>query len=173
MGLTGVRAQLFGLIGLGALGSVGLSLIAASNARDALLDERAALVRHLAELGRDVAKGLEARVQGGLLSRAEAERLAKETLGALKTGAGGGFWVATTDGTRLVEPTSAIATADFDHLIKLGSRGGAAVLHNTQQSATPAQPLDATMSYAVSFAPWGWVVGIGLPLADIEANAAD
>lgn len=115
------------------------------------------------------------------LSRIDAQNLALNTLKSSKYGKHGYFWVNNTDGILLMHPythdlvnKNILDMVDkkgnymFRRFIETAQNGGGIVEYYwPKPSTTKTFP---KQSYVVYFEPWGWVLGTGLYLDDMERD---
>jgi methyl-accepting chemotaxis protein len=149
--------------------------------REAMVTDRVAKVRNLTEAARDMVKGYHERAQAGEFDQATAQVMARQALRGLRFDKVEYFFTYAMDGTRLVlgpkpetEGQNFIELKDPDgvpfirKLIEAAKAGGGAVFYRFPRagSETP-QP---KVSYALAFEPWGWMIGTGIYIDEIDAQ---
>ena len=163
---------------------VGLSLVFGAclfmlNA--SLLDDRKLKVQHLDEAAYGVVVGYEAEVRAGHLSEAEAKAAALADLKRMRFGDGDYFWVndmtptmvmhpvrPDLDGKPLAAMTSANGAHLFADMVDIVRAKGAGYYSYTWPKPGAQAPV-RKISYVKGFAPWGWVIGTGIYLDDVDA----
>lgn len=118
----------------------------------------------------------------GVLSRQEAQKQAKETIGAMRYGGGDGYlWIndmlpamvmhptrPELDGTDLrqnKDPNGKFLFVEFVEVVK--AEGHGFVDYYWPKPDTP-EPVEK-YSHVIGFKPWGWVVGTGVYVDDLKA----
>ncbi len=120
--------------------------------------------------------------QGGSLTREAAQQQAKTTIAAMRYGNGSGyFWINDmhptmvmhpikpemngTDLTANKDPNGKALFVEFVKTVKAGGQGF--VDYYWPKPGTP-EPVEK-FSHVAGFAPWGWIVGTGVYVDDLEA----
>ena len=174
------RALLVSLLLLPLLGLLGW--MSWQNDLAAMAAERAALQRHVEIAHHTVAwaYGLE---QAGQLDRAAAQRLAMGNVKAMRYGEGEYFWINDMAPAMVMHPTK--PELDGKPLGEMKDPNGVALFREfaavarTQQAGFVAyqwpkpgseRPVDK-ISYVKAFEPWGWVIGSGVYVDNVQAAA--
>ncbi len=160
------------LVGMIAVGIIGLVRLHAS-----LMDDRRNVVETQVQVARSVAADFHRRVEQGELSEEEGRRRALHVIGAMRFNE---IYVFITDrnGEFLSHPNPAmigrtIASAlgaegpqISRDMVTAAERGGG---YFSYQWPHPGEtrPVDK-LSYAAPFAPWGWILGSGIYIDDVE-----
>ncbi len=143
--------------------------------RDGLLQARKAELRNYMDLARSAVEHL---YQGGTGGEA-ARRQARNILRQLRFGDNGYVFVYEFDGTNLVTgPKPELEGSNLNHLktpdgrflipelVKQARAGGGFVEYAWGNPATGAE--EPKLSYAVALPEWGWMLGTGLYLTDVD-----
>jgi methyl-accepting chemotaxis protein len=152
--------------------------------RQQLRDDRVRAVRQLVETGHGVLQAFEARVRTGELSPVEARRAAATLLEGLRYSSSEYYWINDLD-TRLVmhpflpgrigedmkQYQDAAGRQVFVDIVELARRQGEGSLEYLATRPREPEPLEK-VSYVKLFAPWGWVLGTGVYVEDIEREVA-
>jgi methyl-accepting chemotaxis protein len=147
---------------------------------NAIIHEREAAISSQTEAAISIVKNLAAEADAGRLSKAAAQEQAKAAIRAMRFGKGDYFFAYDYDGLNLVhggnpknEGTNMLDRKDANgvqfnvELIAAAKRGGGYVSFQFPRAGeTVAAP---KLAYALSFAPWQWVVGTGVYTDDIDA----
>ncbi|WP_422048313.1 methyl-accepting chemotaxis protein [Shimia sp.] len=164
--------------------SVGLTTILQSHMRSSIETMREKELHHITEIGASLLDDLHAGVQSGAYTLEEAQAIGRERLNTFSyDGTGYLFvfdknyimqvhphrpnWIGTSqrdledvNGLRLFE---ALYSAAFE------TGHGSVLYHfNKPDSDEP----EAKLGYALQFEPWGWAIGTGAYVSDIEADLA-
>jgi methyl-accepting chemotaxis protein len=167
-------------------GALGLALLAVQSIRvleARMLAEREAKIRAAVETVHGVLARHGKLAAEGALSVEEAQRAALETLRGLRYEEREYFWVNDLhprmvmhpvkpeldgkDVTNDVDPTGKRLFVEFVATVRSGGAGFVSYLWPKPGSSEPVRKL----SYVKLFAPWGWVVGSGIYLDDLDAAA--
>ncbi|MGE4528494.1 MAG: methyl-accepting chemotaxis protein [Rhodospirillaceae bacterium] len=150
-----------------------------------MLDDRIAKIRTISESAVSVIAHYEQEAAAGRLSQAEAQAAAKASLRGLRYDAGTGYiYIYTTDGVNVLLPTkpelegkSLIDMKDANGLFivrdfaeKTG-KDGFAVTHYLWEKPGSKKP-EPKVSYTLLFKPWGWMVGNGIYVDDVDTETA-
>jgi methyl-accepting chemotaxis protein len=180
-----ISARLRIVIGAGA---VGLGLLAVQSFRVVaarMLEERQAKVRAVVDTVHGVLEAHHRLAREGRVADAEARRTALETLKALRYEDREYFWVndlhprmvmhptkPELDGQDLsddADPDGKLLFVEFVETVRRSGAGFVDYLWPKPGSSVPVRKI----SYVRLFEPWGWVVGSGLYLDDLDAAARD
>jgi methyl-accepting chemotaxis protein len=148
--------------------------------REQLYEGRVRAVRQLVEAGHGILEAHEARVRAGELSPQEARRAAAALLEGLRYSNGEYYWLNDLDTRLVMHPylpgrqgedmkgyQDAAGKSVFVDVVTLArERGEGALAYLASRPSEPA-PIPK-VSYVKLFAPWGWVLGTGVYVEDIE-----
>lgn len=157
---------------------VALSL---SNSYDELLDGRKVKVRQLAETAYSLLARYDSEVKSGHLTEADAKTAALADIRDLRYGTDDYFWVNDMtpkmimhpmkpelngqDIADKVAPDGAHIFVDMVNIVKASGGGYYRYYWPKPGSSNPV----GKISYVKAFAPWGWVIGTGIYIDDIDA----
>jgi methyl-accepting chemotaxis protein len=163
------------------VGMVLVSLIGLYTARDNLIEERKVKSRSLVELAASLAQAAEARARAGEipLDVAKADALAR--IRELRYEDDNYFWVNDLDGILLMHPhranaigTSVLGLKDaagtlmYQKFLAVARESGAGFVDYVGRR--PGTDVNAAkLSYVKTFTPWGWVIGTGIYVDDVDA----
>jgi methyl-accepting chemotaxis protein len=180
-GKWGIFVKLLSTALLTALGFAVLASLALGQLRQAMVEDRIANVRNLAEVARDTVRGFHERAKAGEFDEATARAQAVETLRRVRYQGQEYFFVYAFDGTSVLLPPkperegkNLLDLKDSDgipfiqQLIEASRKGGGTVFYKFPRSGSDI-PADK-VSYAAGFEPWGWAIGTGLYIDDIDAE---
>jgi len=176
-----MRLKILLIVGVAFVGLALVSAIALANQHDALLDGRKVKVQQLAESAVALLTRYEAEVKAGHLTEAAAKAAALDDLRAMRYGQGDYFWVNDMTPTMVMHPVKPeldntpigdIKTPDgarmFVDMVQIVKNSGSGFYQYVWPKPGFEQPV-RKLSYVAGFAPWGWVVGTGIYLDDVDA----
>ena len=169
------------ILGAALIGILLATTTALSNLHDELMDGRKIKVRDLAESAYSLIAHYESEVSRGHLSEAEAKQAALADLRAMRYGNNEYFWVNDMTPTMVMHPIKPeldgkpigdMKTPDgarlfIDMIEIVKARGGDYYAYQWPKPGLD-QPV-RKISFVKGFAPWGWVVGTGIYIDDVEA----
>ncbi|QSQ20554.1 cache domain-containing protein [Pyxidicoccus parkwayensis] len=151
--------------------------------RSQLIESQREGLKQTVESAASILAAYEARVRSGEMPLAKAQAEAAATIGAMKfDGSNGYFWVLDYN-TRLVVhpmfPKSAgrdLSTVEltgnsrriFKEMVDDSKATGEAALSYSTQKLGADEEVREKLSYVRRFEPWGWIVGSGIYLEDVE-----
>jgi|GEM_PF-1496984 len=152
--------------------------------RGQLREDRVREVRHLVEVGYGILEAHEARVLAGELTPAEARRDAAALLQRLIYEGNAYYWVNDLDTRLVIHPflpnqlgqdmTAYMDRAGkpvFVDIVELARQRGEGVVEYLATRPYEPEPI-AKLAYVKLFAPWGWVLGTGVYMEDLEEEVA-
>ncbi|SDE86235.1 methyl-accepting chemotaxis protein [Rhodospira trueperi] len=167
------------------LGIVTLIAVAVTFSRDAVVEERQAQVRAMAEAAREIAAHYHERAEAGELETATAQTRALEAIRAIRYSGGAEYvFVYEYDGLARAMPprpewegTNKLDLRDSDgepmvaDMIAAARTGGGAVSYRFPRAGqTKPEP---KVSWAAGFDPWDWMIGTGVYVSDVDAAAME
>ena len=178
----GIAARLYLLVGL----SLAVMFVAATfefrSSRGQLFDERKALLKTADEIALSIVQQKHAMELNGSLPQAEAQRQALEELKQLRFGDNGYVWVNDLQAVVLMHPfkpemdgTDASHVKDpngkalFVEFAKVARAQGDGYVDYMWPKPGVEQPV-AKLSHVIRFEPWGWVIGNGVYVDDLDAK---
>jgi methyl-accepting chemotaxis protein len=176
-----ISARLYALVGLGFLLSIALTAAMLFKGQEQLANERRAMLSAMNENAVSVFEAYYKLEQGGTLTRAEAQSRAMSAVGAMRYQDSGYFFIQDMDLIMLMHPIAPSLNGTDQSGLK-DSRGrliSVDMLKKVQvegQGFTdyewPRPGSDAPVekyAHVKGFAPWGWIVGTGVYVDDLDA----
>ena len=177
---SGVTMKLASMAALAFLGVATVMGVSIHQLRVTMLEDRIAKVRNLTEAASAVIGSFEQRVKAGEMDQATAQRLAKESVRAIRYGASEYFIIFGEDGTILMHGirSQLDGSNNYDkrneadgvyiarELLAQSAKGGGIVNYKYPRPGSE-RPVDK-ISYALPYAPWHWVVVTGIYVDDID-----
>ncbi len=154
---------------------------------NSLLDRKRELIRELTNTAYSILTSLEQDEQSGKLTRAEAQNMAINQIKALRYGPEGKdyFWLQdmhprilmhpyradlnNQDVSEMTDPRGVRIFVEFADLVR---RKGEGYIAYVWQWMDDPQRLEAKESYIKGFEPWGWVIGTGIYIEDVQSEIA-
>ena len=173
------RMQL--LIGLTLAGLLILCIIALMQFRDGMLEDRKEKTKNLVEVSMGVLEYHQKLAQSGKLSDDEAKQAAKESLRNVRFGANDYYFILDTNHVYVLLPPrvefegqnkgdmkDANGKLLIQDLVRAANQGGGFVDYWFPRAGQ--QKPEPKLGYAALFKPWGWVVGTGIYIDDIDTQ---
>ncbi len=163
---------------------VALVIVAGANKlslHSSLVEQKKTELKHLVEIGLSIAREEHAAAQRGERTEEEAKRSAATRIGQLRYGPGDYYWINDMhprmimhpinprlngqDLTQNKDPNGKFLFVEFVRVVQAHGQGMVDYLW-PRPGATAPEP---KLSYVAGFAPWGWVIGTGVYIDDLEA----
>ncbi len=180
-GKSGILLKLMSTAALALAGFAILSAVALTQLRQSMLNDRIEKVTALAQVARGTLKSFHDRAKAGEFDEATAKAQAIETLRPLRYQGEEYFFLYTGDGTALMVPPKPeregknfIDTKDADgvpfirKLIEAAQAGGGTTYYRFPKAGSDVP--EPKLSYTLPFQPWGWTVGTGIYIDDIDTE---
>ena len=170
------------VLGAAAFGLVSLSMAWVSNERIHLIAERQGKAQALVEAAGSVLAEAYVKEQQGILSHAEAQRMALETLQRMRYDEANYFWVHNThelmvmhpyhpelNGKDLTDYRDPDGKTFFVEMSEIVRKQGSGFVNYKWPRPGRRDPVDK-IAFVKGFEPWGWILGSGIYLDDVEAD---
>jgi methyl-accepting chemotaxis protein len=177
-----VRAKILLIVAAAFLGTLLVFGLALASLNSELLSGRKVKVQQLTESAYTLIARYEAEARAGRLSEAEAKQAALADVRALRYGDNDYFWVndmaavmvmhpikPDLDGKDLSTMKDAGGHPLFVEMVDVVKKSGADFYYYYWPKPGFQEPV-RKISYIKGFAPWGWVIGTGIYLDDVEAT---
>src|ERR1700690_1155068 len=175
-----LRSRLLSIVAV-ALGAMVLVVaLALVHERASLIQDREVKTRHLVESAFGVLVHFRLLQQGGELTEDEAKRAAIETIRNMRYGGSEYFWIndlqprvvmhpmmPELDGKDLSDVRDPNGKRLFVAFVETVKKSGAGFVDYLWPKPGHTQPIPK-ISYVKGFAPWGWVIGSGIYLDDVN-----
>jgi len=148
---------------------------------ETLMTDRQDKTRNLVEAAQTLLASYHSAEQEGRLSREEAQRQATDALRRIRYGTNDYFWVNDLDARIVMHPIKPELDGKdlsdfrdpsgkriFSEFAATARRDGAGFVPYLWSKPGHEEPVDK-LSYVSLFAPWGWVVGTGIYIDDVDA----
>jgi len=179
--LFSIRSRLFGLIILAVLGALLIAAVELNALRSQLFADRETLVRGAVGVAYTAVENQYKRAQAGKVGEAEAKAQAISEIEALRYLGDEYFWINDMEPRLvghphlpkkigqnvgdIVDSNGIHIFKEFASVVAKSGEGVVAYLWPKTQGAAPSPKI----SYVKGFKPWGWVIGSGLYVDDVDA----
>jgi methyl-accepting chemotaxis protein len=169
------------LVMLSVIGLIAVSAVDAWRTRGVLMDDRYIKTQHVVEVAYSVIASYHAQAQAGTLTEEAAKQAAMAELETLRYGADDYFWVNDMTPVMLMHPFSKKLIGQniggmqdksgklfFQEMVDVVNRDGAGFVQYdwAKPGSETAVP---KISYVKGFKDWGWIVGSGIYIDDVNA----
>jgi len=176
-----LSSRIQSLVGLMLLGLLSISLVSVFQMKHTLIEDRMEKTRNLVETGASIITRYNKLAQEGKLSEEEAKKAAIEDLRTLRYGSNDYFFIIDTNYVYVLQPAKPEVEGHNVHdlkdangvfliqeLVKVAHNGGGFVNYAFPRAGkTEPEP---KLSYATLFTPWGWVLGTGIYINDVDEH---
>ena len=178
-----IGRKIYVLIGLGFLGLFGNTLLDLRELASGLREQKQIELKHLVELALTVVKEEHAAAEKGEISAAEAQKRAQARLADMRYGNNDYFFIIDMQNRMVMNPTATKLLGqdmsemkdpngkrlfiEINETVRQHGSGFVDYLWQKPGSEKP-QP---KLSYVAGFAPWGWIIGTGVYIDDLDAQA--
>lgn len=168
------------IIAMSFIGIIIITLSALAQFKSGLMDEKSAQTQYLVETAHSILVNYHTMASQGKIDSAVAKTTALETIKALRYNKSNYFWIndmqpkmvmhpikPKLDGRDLSDikdPDGKFLFVDFVNMVKSNGAGNVPYLWPKPGSENPVQKI----SYVKGFKPWGWVIGSGIYVDDVD-----
>jgi len=180
-----IGLRIYSIIGLSFCGLLGLAAMQGSNLADSLKQQRRDELNHLTQVALDIAREEYDASMRDHSSDDLARKMAADRISKLRYGNGDYFWINDLgprmimhpakpelngqDLTEMKDPDGKHLFVEFANVVK--KKGSGFVEYQWPKPGKDApQP---KLSYVTGFEPWGWVIGTGVYIDDLQAQLWD
>ena len=177
-----IGRKIYAIIALSFACFIGVTMYEMNELGDTLREQKKIELTHLGELALTVVKEEHAAADKAGLSAAEAQKRAADRLRKLRYGNGDYFWIQDMHPRMVMHPT----TPDFEGkdisdfkdakggrytvaMSDMVKRNGSGIIEYEYARTGSPKP-QPKMSFVTGYAPWGWVIGTGVYIDDLEAQ---
>ncbi|WP_293573012.1 methyl-accepting chemotaxis protein [Phaeobacter sp.] len=180
--LSRLPVRIYALAGLAVVLAVALTMSILSSSVSDAYDMREQKLKQMVELAVSQLEVLQDQVDAGTLEEDAARSLGREQLNTMLYGTAGYFFAVDTDYIMQVLPTKPELVGDYrrdivdvngfrlyEEMVRIARDSGEGkLMYHFYKPGT--EVVEAKMSYVELFEPWGWVVGTGDYVSDINAD---
>ncbi|MBF0453199.1 MAG: bacteriohemerythrin [Magnetococcales bacterium] len=163
------------------LGILIIGLLSSLSTKDTMLEDRKIEIRQLVEVAHGILNNYHAKQMAGLMSPAQAQQAAKDQIRTLRFEGENYFWINDYNAIMVMHPINAqLEGQDLSNLadkngqkfflsfVDIATKQQAGFVHYLWPKPGIKAPV-AKISYVKDFNPWGWIIGTGLYLDDIDS----
>ncbi len=174
--------RIYAIIGLSFCGLAGLAATQTKNLETALKEQRQSELTHLAQTALSIAREEYDSIARDKVTPEAAQKKAAERIGKLRYGSGDYFWIndmvpkmvmhpvkPELNGQNLADNKDPTGKRLFMEMVDVVKRQGAGVVDYMWPKPGKDAP-QPKMSYVAGFEPWGWIIGTGVYVDDLEAQ---
>ena len=175
-----ITHRLWILISLAVLGIALITTFSLIQFKSSLLNEKTLQTQKLTEAAYSIIDNLHGRFSKGEMDQATAQARALESIRSLRYEGGNYFWIIDMDAVTLMHPIKpalegkdlvglkdANGTAIFVEFVNKVKQSGEGMVPYLWPKPGSEQP-ERKVSYIKGFKPWGWVVGTGIYIDDVD-----
>ena len=175
-----INLRIWLLVFLGFTGVVVIAAVGVFQIKSTLMDGREAQTRHIVEVAHSTVAHFHQQAEQGTMTRTEAQAAALEALRAVRYAGQEYIWVNDMRPVMLMHPinpalegTSLAEFADptgfrlFQGFVETVREAGSGFVPYLWPKPGSDQPVPK-ISYVSGFAPWGWVIGTGIYIDDVD-----
>lgn len=177
-----IRRRLMLILLLVVIGLLGLSSYSLSNLKDNLLASKVEKTRHLAEAAYAIAEHYQQQATSGALTIDTAQATAKASISSIRYGDNDYFWINDLEPIMVMHPFKPDLVGKnlsnikdptgkylFQDMVKLAQQSGGGVMEYYWPKPGAEAPV-GKVSYIKLFQPWGWIIGTGVYVDDVDAQ---
>ena len=174
--------RLYAIIGLSFCGLAGLAATQSQNLATALQEQRQSELAHLTQTALSIAREEYDAIARDKVAPDVAQKKAAERIGKLRYGSGDYFWIndmgpkmvmhpvkPELNGQNLADNKDPNGKRLFMEMVDVVKRQGAGVVDYMWPKPGKDAP-QPKLSYVAGFEPWGWIIGTGVYVDDLEAQ---
>nr|WP_321526541.1 cache domain-containing protein [uncultured Cohaesibacter sp.] len=177
----GLSAKIYSIVFLAVLGIGVLTLQASLVSKVELKKSKAEELHHLVETALSTINALQNDVKAGNLTESKAKETAMSLLAKLRYNGADYFWINSMDHRMLMHGTDPSTIGKdfteakdpdgllyFQEFVKVGRQPGGGVVEYSWPHPGSTKPAPK-LSYVQAYEPWGWIVGTGTYIDDLDA----
>ncbi|PLX99126.1 MAG: chemotaxis protein [Desulfuromonas sp.] len=182
LGSINIRYKLSLLVGLFLITFVVNSGVLIFGSRDSMMDDRKAKLQNIVESAYSTAKHYYDQAQAGEMLDTQARQLALEAIEWMRYGDNGYIWINDFQPRMIMHPfVKKLEGQDisdfkdpngkrlFSEMVKVTEAKGGGFVDYVWQKGDDSNYLAPKLSYVKGFKPWGWVIGTGVYIEDVDA----
>ncbi len=177
-----ISQRIWLMIILSFLGILVITVTALKQSYKSLLEEKYTQTQHQVETAHSILKAYNSKAERGEINKNEAQLAAIKNIQAIRYDESNYFWIndmqpkmvmhpikPSLDGTdlsKIADPDGKLLFTEFVTMVKNHGAGHIPYLWPKPGSEEPVQKI----SYVKGFTPWGWIIGSGIYIDDVEVS---
>ena len=162
------------------IGIIATGLVVILPLEETLLEDRRTQIRQLVDVTHSILIHYHDRQQAGHLTEDQAQQAAKEQIRTIRYGGENYFWINDYNAVVVMHPFNPqLEGVDLSHskdknlqpffakFVDVAKKEGAGFVHYAWPKPGEEEPIDK-VSYVKDFKPWGWIIGTGIYIDDVE-----
>ena len=175
-----ISHRLIALLALSMAGLIAVAALGLTTLRATLLEDRRDQTQYLVSAAVTAVSALHQQAEDGLLTEAEAQRQALAVVETMRYRDGDYFWINDTGPEMIMHPIKPELNGEdlstfadpngvflFNEMVTAAAAGGGFVDYQWSKPGHD-EPVDK-ISYVAPFEPWGWIIGSGIYIDDVDA----
>ena len=175
-----IQTKLLLIVAAGMAGMLLVMSLSLFSERAGLLEDRKVKTRHLVEAAHSLAQHFHAQQVSGVMSDEQAKLAAMAAIKSLRYDKAEYFWINDAhprvlmhpikpelDGKDVTDLKDANGKLLFQEFVKVVKRDGAGFVDYVWPKPNTKEP-QPKISYVIGFEPWGWIIGSGIYVNDVE-----
>ncbi|MCP5365052.1 MAG: cache domain-containing protein [Hyphomicrobiales bacterium] len=163
-----------------------MAAVSVFDLKDTLITERKAQLKDLVSAARSVAADYHTRAESGEMTKDKAQAEAKRAIGNLRYADKGYFWINDLQGILVMHPhrpervgQSMLELTDvngkkiYSAFVDTAKRDGGGFVDYVGRRPGSKDMTSPKLAYVGSFEPWGWIIGTGAYITDIDDQFVD
>ena len=177
-----IGSKIYAVLILSFLGFLGITAFELNQTYSTLETQKQFELKHLTEVALSILKEEHAATAGGKVTNEDAQKRAMTRIAALRYGQNDYFWIndmhpkmvmhpmrKELDGTDLTNNKDPNGKRLFIEFVETVKKSGAGFVGYEWPKPGAEKP-QPKLSYVAGFAPWGWVIGTGVYIDDLQAQ---
>nr|WP_321462516.1 cache domain-containing protein [uncultured Cohaesibacter sp.] len=176
----GLTAKIYFIVFLAVIGIGAITFQASLHSRQDLERSKAEELHHLVQTALTTISGLQEKVKAGTLNEEQAKEAAKSLLAQIRYNGDDYFWINDMNHRMVMHGTAPNAVGKdyteakdsngllyFQEFVKKGKQPDGGVVRYSWPRPGASEP-SHKMAYVQAYAPWGWIVGTGTYIDDLD-----
>jgi methyl-accepting chemotaxis protein len=181
LGSINIKYKLSLLVGLFMITFIIIAGSLIYGSRDTMMEDRKAKLQNLVESAHSTAQHYYDQAQAGAITEEQARTSTIETIEWMRYGDNGYLWIndfqpvmimhpfaKKLEGESLADYKDPNGTHLFNNMVQEVKKSGAGFVNYVWQKGDDSANLQPKLSYVKGFEPWGWIIGTGVYIEDVD-----
>jgi len=178
---VGIQAKFAGIVILSLIGIITVSALTLGTLHESLLADRKAKTQEMVDTAYSLVAHFASLADKGVLTQDAAKQQAAEAVGDMRYADSGYFWINDMQPKMVMHPLhkdwngadvsgkqDAKGTRIYLDFVRIAKAGGGFDSYWYPKLGHPKEVFFPKISYVKAFAPWGWVIGTGIYIDDVD-----